>query len=140
MSHLLGRTAAVAIAAAIVSVPAVASASPVQATGATGTTGTTVSAKAADASTMAIHRKSRKCNKPKGKRFNISWSPGGASTTFYFNNHCKGTNYIKVFYTDSVPRLGLCRTIKVKPGVKGHKRLWNVVKHNIDYVGFGKCP
>ena len=90
---------------------------------------------AGDVSPMKVHRKYRKCTKPKGKRFNISWSVGDLSTTFYFNNHCKGTNRIKVSYLDDN-----CVNVTVKPGVKGSKRLWLVKKSNIRRVGFGKCP
>lgn len=87
-----------------------------------------------------VQRKSRKCSTPKGRRFNISWSPGMSSTTFYFNNNCRNTQYIKVWATDSATHRTFCKNVKVKPGVKGKKKIWGVIKGNIDMVTFGRCP
>lgn len=62
-----------------------------------------------------------------------------SSTTFYFNNHCQRTKYIKIWATNHVVHDTYCTAIKVKPGVRGHKKIW-AAKHNIDMVLFGKCP
>ncbi|GIH21705.1 hypothetical protein Aph01nite_00150 [Acrocarpospora phusangensis] len=93
-----------------------------------------------DVAEAAAGKKSLKCVKPKGSKFNISWSPGTSSTTFYFNNHCRETHRIKVWATDSASHLTKCVNVAVKPGVKGKKRLWGVIKGNIDMVTFGRCP
>ncbi|MEU6716977.1 hypothetical protein ABZ897_36415 [Nonomuraea sp. NPDC046802] len=85
----------------------------------------------------SVNRKSKKCNKPKGKRFNISWSDGSLSTTFYFNNHCRGTNYIGIWTI--VNRKWYCVDIKVKPGVKGKKKIWTATP-KIEQVTLKKCP
>ncbi|MEV1244398.1 hypothetical protein [Nonomuraea sp. NPDC049750] len=130
MRRVTGVTAAVAVAAGLITTsPASASSSaPSETTTAT------------NASQVAAREKSHKCDKPKGKRFNISWSPGMESTTFYFNNHCREKNRIKVWTTDSVTHVTSCTNIGVKPGVKGKKKVWGAIKGNIDMVTFGTCP
>lgn len=86
---------------------------------------------------LDVHRKYLKCTSPKGKRFNISWSPGVSSTTFYFNNHCKETHRIRVWYSSNGMK---CRAITVKPGISGKKKLRRIYYNNLMEVNFGKCP
>lgn len=43
---------------------------------------------ATDAGAQAVHRKSRACRTPSGKKINISWGDGNVTTTVYYNNHC----------------------------------------------------
>ncbi|MFD1933191.1 MULTISPECIES: hypothetical protein [Nonomuraea] len=134
MRRTVGVTAATTIAAGLIATtPAAASSVPSETT-TTATTPTT------NASALDTHKKSRKCDKPKRKKFNISWSPGMSSTTFYFNNHCKETNHIKVWATDSVTHVTVCENVRVRPGVRGSKKIWGPAKGNIDMVTFGRCP
>ncbi|TDD37293.1 hypothetical protein E1287_09045 [Actinomadura sp. KC06] len=138
MHRTIGVTAAVVMAAGLIgTVPATASAAPARAAGPSGAVAAGASAQAGDVSTMSVHRKHRKCTKPKGKRFNISWADGFSSTTFYFNNHCKGKNYIRVWYQSNGRK---CKNITVKPGVKGRKKLHRIYYQNLMHVDFGKCP
>lgn len=84
-----------------------------------------------------VHRKHHKCDKPKGKRLNVSWADGISSTTFYFNNHCRETNRIRVWYANGGRK---CKAITVKPGIQGRKKLARVFRSNLMHVDFGKCP
>lgn len=55
--------------------------------------------KQADAPTVTVagpRRPSKRCTRPRNKRFNVSYTRGRTSTTFYFNNHCSHKSYIKI--------------------------------------------
>ncbi|RKS78747.1 hypothetical protein BZB76_0177 [Actinomadura pelletieri DSM 43383] len=80
----------------------------------------------AQADAAAVKRMSKSCSKPKGKKFNISFSPGKQSTTFYFNNHCSHKSYIKVrTYTTGKPNY-TTKCIRVNAKTKGKKKVWHV--------------
>ncbi|GIH21704.1 hypothetical protein Aph01nite_00140 [Acrocarpospora phusangensis] len=97
----------------------------------------TATAEGVTARSADVHKKSRACSRPKGKKFNISWKDGVSSTTFYFNNHCRQTQRIRVWYASSGMK---CRAITVRPGIKGSKKLHRIYYHNLMKVDFGKCP
>ncbi|WP_431899606.1 hypothetical protein [Nonomuraea sp. bgisy101] len=127
MRRTIGVTAAVTIAAGILMTAPAAVSAPSEA----------VSDQPTNASLLDVHKKSRKCDKPKNKGFNISWKDGVSSTTFYFNNHCKETNRVRVWYASAGMK---CKAITVKPGTKGSKKLHRIYYHNLMEVDFGKCP
>ncbi|MEV1244397.1 hypothetical protein ACIBO2_24555 [Nonomuraea sp. NPDC050022] len=127
MRRTIGVTAAVTITAGLIATPSAAASASDSA----------ITAPPTNASALGIHRKSRKCAKPTGNTFNISWRDGPSSTTFYFNNHCKEKNRIRVWYAS----LGMkCKAITVNPGTKGRKKLHRIYYQNLMKVDFGKCP
>ncbi|TMQ91510.1 hypothetical protein ETD83_30630 [Actinomadura soli] len=97
-----------------------------QAAPATHTAAKQADAAAPTAAAAAVKRMSRKCSKPKGQKFNISFAPGKQSTTFYFNNHCSHKSYIKVrTWTTGKPNYKTT-CIRVNAKTKGKKKIWHV--------------
>ncbi|TYK49517.1 hypothetical protein [Actinomadura decatromicini] len=77
------------------------------------------------ATPLSTRRLSKRCTRPRDKRFTVSYSPGRASTTFYFNNHCSHKSYIKIKV--HVPGTGnVTACIRVNPRTHGRKKIWHV--------------
>ncbi|MFI7642669.1 hypothetical protein [Nonomuraea sp. NPDC049400] len=87
--------------------------------------------------TLAVTRRSSKCNSPKGKRFNVSWGEGGQSTTFYFNNHCDKKRRIFV-YPEGTDQVVDC--IEVNPHTKGRKKIGRTTDDIDVRLLKKKCP
>ncbi|NGO69398.1 hypothetical protein [Streptomyces boncukensis] len=87
---------------------------------------------------LAVHRKSSKCNSPKGKRFNVSWGDGSQSTTFYFNNHCNKKRRIVVRLNWGNRPVVEC--IVVNPHTKGRKKIGRQTDALKISLPKSKCP
>ncbi|TYB46281.1 hypothetical protein [Actinomadura chibensis] len=77
------------------------------------------------ATTFSTRRMSKRCTRPRNKRFTVSYSPGSQSTTFYFNNHCSHKSYIKIKV--HVPATGtVTKCIRVNARTHGRKKIWHL--------------
>jgi hypothetical protein len=63
------------------------------------------------------------CKSPKGKRINVSYSPGWVSTTVYFNNHCNQKRSFQPMMASRTGKRGPAKCITVNPGTKGRKKV-----------------
>ena len=73
-------------------------------------------------------KKSWKCSTPKGQKFNVNYSSGTNSTTFYFNNHCNQKRAFRVYLVDGVGASMGSKCISVNKHTKGKKKVWHIAE------------